>query len=387
MPEGAKRPRATGIRSLSKKRKHSATFSDDCFDFSRSDDDFEELAKGFQPKNTKVSNCWALKIYSEWAKARRERIDETNLTKMSLMTDNKDALCEELCKFVVEIRKTDKTQYPPRTIQLILCGLQRYIRQEKPRTPVNFTSDPEFQKLRNVCDTYYRELHSKGIGAEVKRTPVLTIADEDKLWATSVLSLETPEGLLRAAFFYNGKNFCLRRGEEQRGLKLSQLKSGIATVNGEAKVYYEYTEHGSKNRTGGLKQLQMENKVVRQYESEDGGARCHVRILDKYLQKVPKEALEKDAFYVKALTKRPLDPMKPWFSAVPVGKNKLSAMVKEMCLEAGLAGSYTNHSLRAFGATALFGSGVSEALVQHRTGHRSLEGLRKYERVPAEQEL
>lgn len=68
-----------------------------------------------------------------------------------------------------------------------------------------------------------------------------------------------------------------------------------------------------------------------QYESEDGGARCHVRILDKYLQKVPKEALEKDAFYVKALTKRPLDPMKPWFSAVPVRKNKLSAMVKEMC--------------------------------------------------------
>ena len=50
---------------------------------------------------------------------------------------------------------------------------------------------------------------------------------------------------------------------------------------------------------------------------------------------------------MKALTKRPLDPMKPWFSAVPVGKNKLSGMVKEMCLEAGLAGSYTNHSLLA----------------------------------------
>ena len=78
---------------------------------------------------------------------------------------------------------------------------------------------------------------------------------------------------------------------------------------------------------------------------------------------------------MKALTKRPLDPLKPWFFAVPVGKNKLSGMVKEMCLEAGLAGSYTNHSLLAFGSTALFSSGVSEALVRHRTGHRSLEGL------------
>ncbi len=87
---------ATGSHSLSKKRKHSATTCDDRFDFSRSDDDFEELAKGFQPKNTKVSNCWALKIYSEWAKVRRECMDESNLTVMSLLTDNRDSLCEEL---------------------------------------------------------------------------------------------------------------------------------------------------------------------------------------------------------------------------------------------------------------------------------------------------
>ena len=60
-------------------------------------------------KDTKVSNCWALKIYSEWAKACREHTDESNLTEMSLLTDNRDVLCEELCKLVVEIRKTDET--------------------------------------------------------------------------------------------------------------------------------------------------------------------------------------------------------------------------------------------------------------------------------------
>ena len=40
-----------------------------------------------------------------------------------------------------------------------------------------------------------------------------------------------------------------------------------------------------------------------------------------------------------------------------------------------------------FWSTAFLRSGVSEALVQHRTGHRSLEGLRKYKRITAEQEL
>ena len=67
------------------------TTSEDLFDFSRSDDDFEELAKGFQPKNTKESNSWAPKLNSEWAKA-REDMDESNLTEMSLLTDNRDAL-------------------------------------------------------------------------------------------------------------------------------------------------------------------------------------------------------------------------------------------------------------------------------------------------------
>lgn len=125
---------------------------------------------------------------------------------MSLLTDEIEELCEEVCKFVVEIRKRDKTYYPPRSIQLILCGLQRYIRKKRPQSLVNFTTDAEFQRLRNVCDSYYRDLHSKGIGTELKRTPVLTTDDEDKLWNTGTLSLDNPEGLLHAAFFYNGKS-------------------------------------------------------------------------------------------------------------------------------------------------------------------------------------
>ena len=52
-----------GVALLSKKRKYSAY--DGRFNFSQNDDDFKELAKGNQPKNAKLSNCWALKICSE----------------------------------------------------------------------------------------------------------------------------------------------------------------------------------------------------------------------------------------------------------------------------------------------------------------------------------
>ena len=59
--------------------------------------------------------------------------------------------------------------------------------------------------------------------------------------------------------------------------------------------------------------------------------------------------------------------------------------MKTMSSDAGLGKGVTNHSLRAYGATELFHSNVPEKLVQQRTGHRSLEALRKYERIAEEQ--
>ena len=79
------------------------------------------------------------------------------------------------------------------------------------------------------------------------------------------------------------------------------------------------------------------------------------------------------------------DPMKPWYSTTPVGRNRLNAMLKEMCQEAGLSTKFTNHSLRAYGVTTLFQAGVSEKLIQQRIGHRCLEALHQYERTSESQ--
>ena len=45
------------------------------------------------------------------------------------------------------------------------------------------------------------------------------------------------------------------------------------------------------------------------------------------------------------------------------------------------------HSLRATGASALLNAGVQEAVIQKRTGHKSMEALRLYERVSDEQQV
>ena len=62
-------------------------------------------------------------------------------------------------------------------------------------------------------------------------------------------------------------------------------------------------------------------------------------------------------------------------------------MLKQICQKAGISQQFTNHSLRAFGATKLFQAGVSEKMIQQRTGHQSLEALYRYERTSLAQLL
>ena len=110
-------------------------------------------------------------------------------------------------------------------------------------------------------------------------------------------------------------------------------------VQGKYLVRYSYTEHGSKNRSGGLKQLHQDNKVVHQYESDDV-EHYHVLLLDKYISKLPPDAEKKDLFYCK--------PMSPWYTALPVGKNKLSELMKTMAARAGLQKPLTNHGIQHY---------------------------------------
>lgn len=56
-----------------------------------------------------------------------------------------------------------------------------------------------------------------------------------------------------------------------------------------------------------------------------------------------------------------------------------------MCTEAQISGRKTNHSLRATGATELYTAGVPEKIIKERTGHRSTDGLRVYERTSQNQ--
>lgn len=176
-----------------------------------------------------------------------------------------------------------------------------------------------------------------------------------------------------SCFYLNGINFSLRGGKEHRELKWSQLVR--------EKDCWKYVEHGSKCFRGGVGDLNRENKVVYQYPVSCT-ERCHVRLLDIYFSKLPRDT--KNVFYCKPLKETPNDSTKPWFTAVPVGWNKLDSMVNSIFLEVSITGK-SNHSLRVTSTTCMYKCGIPEKTIQSRTGHKSIEALRIYERPGPEQ--
>ena len=240
---------------------------------------------------------------------------------------------------------------------------------DESRAPNIFASDyPAFMELHYTMDSLYKQLHSDRVGS--KKHSAQSFAKEDRDWEQGVMGARSPASLLRAVF-YNGKDFCLRGGEENRSLRLVQF---TRTENG-----YVYTENAIikvESVKWGL------NVEVR--ENRDAGEHCHCRLLDVYISKMPEDAKLKDLFYL-----HPLQKVKNedacWCYSAPVGQNRLSKMVPEMCQLAGIPGRHTNHSLWATEATALYTTGVPEKIIQERSGHRSVECLRTHEHTNDQQ--
>ena len=117
----------------------------------------------------------------------------------------------------------------------------------------------------------------------------------------SILSSESPLGLLRAVFYLNELNFVLCGGDEHHKLKISQLALVRLLILripcSEMIRYVQYTEHGFKNRLGGSHQLNENNMIVTQFAKPELGDKYHVFLLELYLSELPNSAFQNDVFF------------------------------------------------------------------------------------------
>ena len=168
----------------------------------------------------------------------------------------------------------------------------REMRVRNPNYPNFFQKDdPDFTRFHNTLDNLFKQLRKDGIGAEVSTTEEITRK------STGVLNVETPAGLLNSIFYYCGKCFCLRGGQERRTLSLSQFERKLNPDR------YVYTENSSKNKQGGIKQMRLDHKVVTIVANPKIGERCPV--VDKYISKLPTKAKEMNIFYCRICPRLP----------------------------------------------------------------------------------
>jgi len=238
----------------------------DRFNTTISAQEIEKSSKGFIPANTSSSTNWDVRVFLEWLRQRNKHASEVYPIDLLNKPYPCDILCECLQQFVSEARREDGREYPPRTLYQLLCGLLRHTRNVQ-RDPPNFLDrkDVRFKNLHGTCDVVFRSLHENGIGTSKKSAQILTKDHEDKLWKAGVLNSTTPKGLQNAVFYYVGKTCCLRGGEEQRNLKLSQFTRFSDPDR------YIYSEHSSKNRNGGFNQFHIDNKNVPIFKNNDAG--------------------------------------------------------------------------------------------------------------------
>ena len=153
----------------------------------------ETQKKKFVPDNTDKATQWATKVFSDWSVARQAAGKEAP-PKDVLLTEDKKLLCDSLCTFFLEVRKSDGEPYCPRSLAALLAGLHRHI-QLNSLHKIQIQRQEEFEPLHTLLDNVYRKLHSEGIGTKKTQASVITLEEEQQLWVTSS---STPEGLLNA---------------------------------------------------------------------------------------------------------------------------------------------------------------------------------------------
>ena len=339
--------------------------------------------EGVKPRNTEVSTQWAVKNFTAWAKQRSLSSPDDPVPEDLLQCHDHERIVKYLCLFVLETRKEDGSRYPPATIRSLLSGLNRVLQANNAPFSILDRHDARFRELFNTLDVVSSTLHKEGVGAKRKSAPVIEVEHENMFWDSGLLGYSSPRSLQTAVFFYVGLHFALRGFQEQYDLVPSQLSRFPPDSSVyDSSVYYQYTEFVSKNNQHKCKDVNMQNKVCRAYAQVDS-ERCLVKLLDKYLTKLPSNSAY---FYMRPLETVPDDESKCWYVNQRVGQNKLKEMLPQLSIQSGCGVRYTNHSLRATAMTRMFSTGVPEKVIAEKTGHRSLKALHFYERTQPDME-
>ena len=290
-----------------------------------------------------------------------------------LFTNFRSVINEHLPRFVIEIRRTDGSNFPPKTLYQMFLNMQLMVKDLN--LPFNLLTDKEFEKTRRFLDDRMKQLTANGYQPVKKRAAIITDEMEQELWNNDILGSSNPKQLLWTVYFIVGKRFALRSRREHRNLRFgseSQIK--VIGMSPHEKVVYNETL--SKPNPSGFRNVKPEQKSMEIMATNTN--HCPVEIIKFYISKVPAGS---KAFYCKPNPK--FHPgCSVWYWNQPMGEKKLYEIVKNISIDAGWDQNllWSGHSLRASAITSLADKNFPDSSIQRLSGHRSVQALNIYKR-------
>lgn len=338
------------------------------------DDDIHDAIKDRMPQKTIKSNTWGNNAWESWRQWRNSKPASSSVNEIPpIRSCSPQELGYWLERFVFEVRKQNGEEYPYKSLYELCCAIQRVYNDCSDgifRTPVDIfqTKNENFFRFYAALDSKMGNLQSRGIGIKTKQADIITDDDENTLWETKVIGIDSARGLSNGVYFYNNTCFAMRSGDEHRKLCTDQYSF---KHEGEHEKLI-FTGRLNKNNQGGLKQRKYVPKHGEVF-AKPGNPRCVVNLFKAYLNLIPQPG----SFY-----KRPLDSANSInFSAQNIGENKLDTYMRSMFTQAGIdikERHITGHSGKRTLCSKLYNAGFDEHMVKLHSGHRS-DAVRAYE--------
>ena len=110
----------------------------------------EKICKDGIPKSMQKQTNWSLSVWTQWSSWRSQNLIESDESEHELpetfVTISEEAMLFWFLKFITEVRRSDRNNYPPNSVYQICCGLSRALRSAN-RREIDIFNSPKFSQL------------------------------------------------------------------------------------------------------------------------------------------------------------------------------------------------------------------------------------------------
>ena len=232
--------------------------------------------------------------------------------------------------------------------------------------------DRPFQDANQVFFGKIRKPRQDGLD-RTKHKDAVRAGDMAELYEGGTLAIDNPVALQRKVYLEVSLHFC-RRGRE--GLRELWKDSFVVKTDENGREYVTLGYNELEKNHQGLEKNDI-GEEPRMYGQ--AGDLCPVSSFKLYISKLHSEC---PAFFQRANMNYKNSGQ--WYYNMPIGKNTLSSMMKNMSQAAGLSRLYTNHCLRVTAISVLRARGVDSEDIRTVFRHRSTDGLKPYCQGPTD---